>query len=133
MMIQSSVFVASLMAVKKTVTKREFQKYLARDKHCLHCGLDDDTLIPQHRRNRGMGGSQSRSKPSNVIVLCSQFNGLIEASEVASRAAQKYGWKLREGQDAIDSPVFDSWMGVWWLLDDNFQKKEVAPRKGQET
>jgi hypothetical protein len=109
------------------MTKKEFNKYLARDQWCLHCGLQDDTLIPQHRRNRGMGGSESRSKPSNVIVLCSQFNGLIEASEVASRAAQKYGWKLREGQEPDKTPVFDSWLGVWWLLTDKFGRIEVKP------
>jgi len=133
MTIQKNASVANLMAVREIVTRKEFQKYLARDGHCLHCGADDETLVPQHRRNRGMGGSESRSKPSNVIVLCSYFNGVIEASEVASRAAQKYAWKLREGQDPAQTPVYDSWMGVWWLLDDNFQKKEVAPRKGQET
>lgn len=107
------------------MNKKEFDKYLARDGHCLHCGLQDDTLIPQHRRNRGMGGSVSRSNASNVIVMCSQYNGAIEASEVASVTAQRYGWKLRPGQDPKTTPVFDSWDGTWYLLDDSFGKRKT--------
>ena len=109
------------------MTEKEFKKYLARDGHCYHCGTTDETLIPQHRRNRGMGGAKSRSNASNVIVLCSLFNGAIEASTEASMTAQKYGWKLRQGQEPQDTPVFDSWNGTWYLLGDDFQKKEIPP------
>jgi len=104
------------------VNKKEFDKFLKRDGHCLHCGATDDTLIPQHRRNRGMGGSKSRSKPSNVIVLCSYFNGLIESHSEASVTAQRYGWKLRPGQKPETTPVYDSWSGEWYLLDDNYTR-----------
>lgn len=112
------------------VTKKEFAKYLARDGHCYHCGIADETLVPQHRRNRGMGGSQSRSEPSNVVVVCSMVNGLFEASETASRAAQKYGWKLRAGQEPESTPVFDAWDGKWYLFDNKFGKREVPPVGG---
>lgn len=119
---------AAVRSVKKTVrtvTKKEFQRYLARDGHCLHCGEHGDTLVPQHRRNRGMGGSVSRSAASNIIVMCSEFNGAMEASETASVTAQRFGWKLRQGQDPLTTPVFDSWEGVWYLLDDKFEKRET--------
>lgn len=119
-----------MKSVKKTatiVTEKEFKKFLARDGHCYHCGTTDDTLIPQHRRNRGMGGSVSRSKASNIIVLCSELNGLLEASESHSVTAQGYGWKLRAGQDPLETPVYDTLTDTWWLLDDNYGKK-VAPR-----
>ena len=109
------------------VTKKEFAKFLARDGHCYHCGIADDTLVPQHRRNRGMGGSQSRSNASNVVVVCSHSNGMFEASEGASRAAQRYGWKLRAGQDPLTTPVFDAFEGVWYLLDDQYGKRETPP------
>lgn len=118
------------MTVGQIVTKKEFAKYLARDRYCYHCGIDDDTLVPQHRRNRGMGGSQSRSNASNIVVVCSQSNGMFEASEMASKAAQKYGWKLRAGQDPLDTPVFDAFDGIWYLLDDNYNRIEVSPDKG---
>ena len=109
------------------MTKKQFDKFLARDRHCFHCGLDDDTLVPQHRRNRGMGGSKRLSNASNIVVVCSQANGMFEASEQASRAAQKYGWKLRAGQESLTTPVFDASQGIWYYLDDNYGKKEIPP------
>ena len=117
--------VKSVKLIAWTVTKKEFQKFLTRDGHCYHCGTTDDTLVPQHRRNRGMGGSQSRSKPSNVVVLCSYINGIIEASEDHSKAAQRYGWKLRQGQDPLETPAYDSLTDTWWLFDDSYQKREM--------
>lgn len=113
-----------------SVTKKEFAKFLARDGHCLHCGLDDETLVPQHRRNRGMGGSKSLSNASNIIVVCSLSNGMFEASESHSVTAQGYGWKLRAGQDSLTTPVFDAFEGVWYLLDDKFGKMETPPAGG---
>jgi hypothetical protein len=112
------------------VTNKEFAKYLARDKHCLHCGLADETLVPQHRRNRGIGGSKMRSNASNVIVVCSLSNGLFEASQSHSVTAQRYGWKLRAGQDPKTTPVFDAYEGTWYLLDDDWGKREVPPAGG---
>jgi len=41
--------VKSAKATLMIVTEKQFRKYLARDSHCLHCGLQDDTLVPQHR------------------------------------------------------------------------------------
>jgi hypothetical protein len=109
--------------LKLTVTEKEFRQFLARDSYCLHCGLSDDTLVPQHRRNRGMGGShQRRSKPSNIIVLCSSFNYTIEAVSEASVTAQQYGWKLRAGQEPEDTPVYDSYSGNWYLLFDDYSR-----------
>jgi len=108
------------------MNKKEFDKFLQRDKYCLHCGVQDDTLVPQHRRNRGMGGSVSRSKPSNVIVVCSLSNGLFEASEAHSVTAQAYGWKLRAGESPEWAPVYDAYAGVWYVLDDEYGRIEVA-------
>lgn len=108
------------------MNKKEFEKFLARDKYCLHCGAQDETLVPQHRRNRGMGGSKSRSKPSNVIVVCSLSNGLFEASESHSMTAQKYGWKLRAGETPEYSPVYDAYAGVWYLLDDEYGRIQTT-------
>lgn len=71
-----------------------------------------------------------RSNASNIVVVCSLSNGLFEASETASRAAQRYGWKLRAGQDPLTTPVFDAYEGIWYLLDDEFGKREVPPTGG---
>ena len=110
------------------MNKKEFQKYLNRDKACVHCGLDDDTLVPQHRLNRGMGGSKARDVPSNIVTLCSEFNFLIEANSVQAGLARAYGWKLTAGQDPKRIPVFIR--GDWWLLDDKFGKQEVKGLDG---
>ena len=123
--------VSVMMAV--TVTKKEFDKFLARDKHCYHCGLEDETLVPQHRRNRGMGGSKRLNNASNIVVVCSQSNGQFESHSGAAMAAEKYGWKLRAGQESLTTPVFDAFDGVWYLLDDNFGKKEIPPAETEGT
>lgn len=104
---------------------REFRKYLARDgEKCLHCGTTEG-LVPQHRRNRGMGGSKARSVPSNIIVLCSAYNGEIEADAAAASRAVAYGWKV-VGMDAPDMvPVYDRTAQGWFLLDDNFGRHAV--------
>jgi hypothetical protein len=101
------------------MTPKQFAKYLARDHGCYHCGTDDDTCIPQHRQNRGMGGSKSRDVPSNIVVLCSRINGLIESDAWWASEARIQGWKLNSWDDPLEVPIRDS-AGVLWLLDDKF-------------
>ena len=98
---------------------KEFQKYLDRDfGRCVHCGLDDDTLVPQHRKNRGFGGSKERNAPSNIITLCSAYNGRIEADAKAAKFAREMGWKLDSWDDPAEVPFYSE--GQWWLLTDDF-------------
>jgi len=94
---------------------KEFSRYLERDIRCVHCGTEGDVLIPQHRKNRGFGGSKERNRPSNVLVMCSAFNGLIEADAEAAALARKYGWKLESWEDPEDVPFFAE--GKWWFVD----------------
>jgi hypothetical protein len=104
------------------VNHREFRRYLDRDRHCLHCGRVDDTLVPQHRANRGMGGRPSLDRPANVIVLCSLMNGLIESDARLAQIANEWGWKISTHEDPADVPVFDAVAGSWWLLGDDFTR-----------
>jgi hypothetical protein len=100
---------------------KEFAKYLERDICCYHCGVTDDTLVPQHRMRRGMGGKNKRAEnPANVIVLCSYINGLIESNSIAASNALRYGWAIESWQDPEIQPVYDRSSGKWWLLNDNF-------------
>lgn len=71
------------------------------------------------------------SNASNIVVVCSHSNGMFESSEAASKAAQRYGWKLRPGQDPLTTPVFDAYDGIWYYLDDNYGKREVPQLKSQ--
>jgi hypothetical protein len=107
------------------VKPAEFRKYLVRDERCWHCGFADDTLVPQHRVNRGMGGSKQRHRPSNIIVLCSQINGLIEADPKAAQLARDFGWKLPSWVDPTQARVFDAYSGQWFLLDDDFNRQLI--------
>ena len=107
------------------MTPKQFQRFLDRDKCCLHCGTDT-TLIPQHRINRGMGGSKLRDQPSNIIVLCSAFNGLIEADADAARLARQNGWKLSSWDSTLESPVFDNNLREWFILDEKFGRTVVT-------
>ena len=109
------------------MTPKQFQKLLDRDKHCLHCGATD-ALSPNHRANRGMGGSKKRDVPSNIVVLCSLFNGLIESDYSAAELAIRYGWKLNSWQDAKSVPVWDSVSGEWFALNDNYDRYSVSSK-----
>jgi hypothetical protein len=107
------------------MTPKEFGKYVARDLYCLHCG-NTDTLIPNHRANRQMGGSKKRNHPANIVVLCSLINGLIESDAKWAEKARKYGWKLSPWDDPFWVPVFDRIQNKWWLLDDEFGRTRLS-------
>jgi hypothetical protein len=101
------------------MNKKQFQKFLDRDKGCWHCGSTGEDLVPQHRSNRGMGGGGSDS-PSNIIVLCAVANGLLESDPEFAAVGRSNGWKLSRWGDSLSEPVFDAHRGVWAVLDDSF-------------
>lgn len=103
---------------------KQFDKLLARDGYCLHCGATE-ALSPNHRANRGMGGSKVRDVPSNLVVLCSLFNGFIESNAKAAATAKDFGWKLNTWQNPLEVPVFDTQKREWRLLDDVYGSKVV--------
>lgn len=102
---------------------RQFAKYLARDLHCV-CGCmgREDTYVPQHRANRGMGGSKLLDRPANVIVMCSELNGLIESNADLAVLARAFGWKLERWQVPEEVPIYDRATGQWWLLDNEYNR-----------
>ena len=112
------------------ITAAQYIKLLQRDKFCPHCGSDGAELIIHHRLNRGMGGKNSlANSPSNLMVLCSLANGLIESDSELAQLARDYGWKLRAGQLPQNTPVFFD--GVWYLLNDSYGRTELPTVKGK--
>lgn len=111
--------------VVSRMTVKEFQKFLDRDGCCYHCGISGDTLVPQHRAGRGMGGSKQRETPANVIVFCSLANGLIESDAVFAEQARLYGWKIGSTQDPAAVPVVDFATQTKWLLDSDYNRTSV--------
>jgi hypothetical protein len=103
---------------------KEFAKYVARDGHCVHCG-EQEAISPNHRANRGMGGSKKRDRPANIVVLCSIMNGLIESDQRWTVMAREYGWKLSPWDDPLFVPVYDATSGLWYLLDDEFGRERL--------
>ncbi|MFC9934614.1 hypothetical protein [Glutamicibacter sp. NPDC127525] len=103
------------------MNRKQFAKYLARDQHCP-CGClgREDTYIPQHRANRGIGGSKALDRPANIIVLCSEVNGLIESNADLAQQARAYGWKLQRWQIPEETAIYDRATCEWSILDNDF-------------
>lgn len=104
------------------MTPKQFQKYMARDGGCCHCG-DDVAVVPNHRINRGMGGSKERDVPSNILVICSFLNERIERDPFLAEEARLKGWKLESWQDPLTTPYLDERDNEWYLLDNDFNRK----------
>ena len=110
------------------MNRRDFDKLIARDRHCLHCGATDDTLVPQHRAGRGFGGASKDSKfnrPSNLIVFCSLANFLIEHDADWAAKARLFGWKLSRWADPAVEPVYDLPNAVYCILGDDWSRVEL--------
>lgn len=104
--------------------QKEFEKYLARDGGCYHCG-EKERVAPHHRANRGMGGSKKRDVPSNIVVICSHANHLMEANADFAELAYSKGWKLRISSSPSDIPIYDAQTGCWFFLRDDFTRHEL--------
>ena len=109
---------------------KQFAKLVDRDSHCLHCG-EVEAISPNHRINRQMGGSKKRDGTANLVILCSQFNGLIESNAQAAAMAKRYGWKLESWQDPLEIPVTDLCSGVAYLLDNDYGRTVLVARREQ--
>lgn len=102
-----------------SLTQAQWRKLLERDGgRCCHCGATE-ALAPHHRVNRGMGGRKSLEIPSNLLLICSQFNGDMESDPRVAEYAKSRGIKLLSWQDPTKYPVWDEVsQGMFWLLDD---------------
>jgi hypothetical protein len=65
-------------------------------------------------------GGRGADNPSNIIVLCSLANGLLESDPDFAVVGRSNGWKLSKWGDSLSEPVFDAYRGVWAVLDDDF-------------
>lgn len=108
------------------MTPREFDRYRQRDKHCPCCGSTGPDLVPNHRANRGMGGSKERDVPSNIVTLCGRMNGLIESDPTEAARARAYGWKLSSWQHPAEHPYYDAMTGAWWILADDYSRRPAT-------
>jgi hypothetical protein len=112
------------------VNAKQFRKFVDRDEGCVHCG-ELEAIAPHHRLGRGMGGSKSRDVPSNIIVVCSWLNFMMESDATVAEVARHNGWKLRAGQVPHEEPVYYQTMDLWGTIDDNFLVDWI-PKHGDE-
>lgn len=108
--------------MKKSLLKQ----LLERDKYCWHCG-DTETLVPHHRKNRGMGGRKSLDTPNNLILVCAEYNYLMEADSKVLFEALTYKHKLKQ-TDWLFEPCFDKVANLWFVLDNEGRKHAVDKR-----
>ena len=100
-----------------------------RDSHCWHCGTEAD-LVPHHRKNRGAGGSKLLDHCANLLLVCGNYNFLMEADPAVAAQARVYKHKLRQ-TDTFFEPVFDRFQGVWFILDNEGNKHATDSRVTQ--
>lgn len=78
-----------------SVSKALLTALTARDGHvCAYCGIDDDTLVPHHRANRGHGGRKSLDRIANLCFLCSRCNGDAESDADVAASMRDLGIKI---------------------------------------
>ena len=103
--------------------KRTFAKFVKRDSAMgVDGNPDDGTLIPNHRINRSVGGTDA---PSNIVTLGSIKNGLLEPAAEERRIAIRYGWKLESWQDPLEEPFYHLGLRRWFQPDDSFELRPV--------
>lgn len=95
------------------MNKRDFQKLKNRDETCVATGQETDRLIPNHRIDRGMGGSKLLDNPENLVLMDSIINGLITHDKDWERKAFKYGWSLESWQDPATEPFYHIGLHQW--------------------
>ena len=111
------------------MNKKTWQNFIDRDGSCPHCG-DEATLVPHHRKNRGMGGSKKLDTPSNIMAICAELNGLLESNATIAGMGRDFGYKLTAGQVPSEVPIYVN--GKWLLLDDEFNRVEVKAIKRED-
>lgn len=81
-------------------------------------GNEGDTLVPQHRAGRGMGGRPSLHRLSNLVWLESDINGLIETDPAWQAEAVERGIKISGHADPELTEVRHAVHGLVLLRDD---------------
>ncbi len=103
---------------------KTFSKFLRRDIGCVHCGVVD-TAVPHHRANRGMGSFKALNNPANIIVMCSEVNGLMESDAEWATRARDFGWKISKFANPEFEPIYYPLEGKWFYLDNFFERAEL--------
>ncbi len=112
-------------------TVKQVQQMRDRDGDvCAWTGVNTGRLVPQHRSNRGMGGSKAANRVENGLLLDSLINGLIESDPTYQREAIRRGIKISLHADPLLVPVFLAAEQAWYLLAADGTKTRVNKEVG---
>ena len=73
-----------------------------------------------------MGGSKVADNLQNVILVCAEYNGLMESDPETANRARDLGHKLSKFL-APSEPCFDNVWRKWSYLDTKGEKHETEP------
>ena len=73
-----------------------------------------------------MGGSKLLDNLQNVILVCAEYNGLMESDAAVASEARDLGHKLSKFISPAE-PVFDKPLRRWFYLDSNGGKVKTEP------
>lgn len=104
---------------------KDVQILRRRDQWCWDCG-ETDNLVPHHRANRGMGGSKIADNLQNVILVCAEYNGLMESDAGVANKARDLGHKLSKFLSPGE-PCFDNYLKQWFYLNLKGDKVQTEP------
>lgn len=109
-----------------------YRRLFARDLSCVWHGRDCDQemLVPQHRANRGIGGYRAGDALSNLVLLCSSANWLVEHDAALADDARRLGIKISRHADPRTVPVQHQQHGLVLLDDDGGFKRVEEDRYG---
>lgn len=94
----------------------------ARDLDCVIHGAGGvcvGDLTHHHRKGRGAGGVKSRNRVANGLLVCGQWNGMVESDAATASKARSFGWKLRTDHEIDTIPVYIPKLGRHVYLDDD--------------
>ena len=100
-----------------------------RDGHkCVACGTPFD-LTPQHRANRGMGGSKRGHGLSNLVTMCKRHNEQLESDPKFAELGRRMGWKVKRnsGPPASEVACWSFPEQAWFLLADDGSRLRLSP------
>lgn len=73
-----------------------------------------------------MGSYKALDTLQNVIMVCSQYNGLMESDADVANQARDNGHKLSKFASP-SAPVFDNVLRKWFYLDEKGDKTVTEP------
>ena len=115
-----------------SVDSRTRERVFERDGYmCVDCGTPYGLSV-QHRVSKGIGGSKTLDRMSNLLTMCVTHNCLLESDAEYAERGREYGWKVHRNRTVKpeDVPVYYRPLRVWfYLASDGSRLRVDAPNE----